>query len=68
MGVIKMKKFKNFSKKLFKNQSGQGATEYILLLVVVVSLVLMFKNDIQSIVKSKIDDLKNSISSVSVGQ
>lgn len=63
-----MKKFKNFSKKLFKNQSGQGATEYILLLVVVVSLVLMFKNDIQSIVKSKIDDLKNSISSVSVGQ
>lgn len=59
-----MKKFKNFSKKLLKNQSGQGATEYILLLVVVVALVLMFKGEIQSTVQGKINDLKDMIGQV----
>jgi hypothetical protein len=59
-----MKKFKNFTKKLLKNQSGQGATEYILLLVVVVGLVMLFKKDIQSIISTKIGDLKNDIGSV----
>lgn len=57
-------KFKNFSKKLLKNQSGQGATEYILLLVVVVALVVMFKKDIQTIVEGKISDLRSKISEV----
>ena len=33
-------------KNLIKNQSGQGATEYILLLVVVVGLVFAFKKPI----------------------
>lgn len=61
-----MKKFKNFSKKLLKNRSGQGATEYILLLVVVVSLVMLFKDNIKSAVQGKIDDLKSGISSVNV--
>jgi len=59
-----MKKFKNFSRKLFKNQSGQGATEYILLLVVVVALVVMFKKQIQETVSSKIESLSGSIQSV----
>ncbi len=59
-----MKKFKNFSRKLLKNQSGQGATEYILLLVVVVALVVMFKGKIQSTVSDKIAELQGSISSV----
>ncbi len=61
-----MKKFKNFSRKLLKNQSGQGATEYILLLVVVVSLVLIFKKDIQSAVQDKIGQLKEGMGSVNV--
>ncbi|MGE5086026.1 MAG: Flp1 family type IVb pilin [Bacillota bacterium] len=61
-----MKKFKNFSKKLLKNRSGQGATEYILLLVVVVSLVMLFKDNIKSAVQGKIDDLKAGIGSVNV--
>lgn len=61
-----MKKFKNFSKKLFKNQSGQGATEYILLLVVVVSLVMIFKKDIQSAVQDKIGQLKDGMGQVTV--
>lgn len=57
------KSFKSFSKKLFKNQSGQGATEYILLLVVVVALVVMFKDQIKSTLESKIGTLKDSIGS-----
>lgn len=57
-------KFKNFSKKLLKNQSGQGATEYILLLVVVVALVLMFKNQIKETVSNKISELNGMIGSV----
>ncbi len=61
-----MKKFKNFSKKLLKNRSGQGATEYILLLVVVVSLVMIFKKDIQSAVSDKIGQLKEGIGQVQV--
>lgn len=57
-------KFKNFSKNLLKNQSGQGATEYILLLVVVVALVLMFKNQIKETVSNKISELNGMIGSV----
>jgi Flp pilus assembly pilin Flp len=59
-----MKKFKNFSKNLLKNRSGQGATEYILLLVVVVALVLMFKDQIKTTVSSKISELQNMIGQV----
>ncbi len=35
-------------KNLLKNNAGQGATEYILLLVVVVGLVLAFKKPIMA--------------------
>lgn len=59
-----MKKLTNFSRKLLKNQSGQGATEYILLLVVVVALVLMFKNQIKETVSTKIGELNGMIGSV----
>ncbi len=57
-------KFKNFSKNLLKNKSGQGATEYILLLVVVVALVLMFKNQIKTTMDSKISELQGMIGEV----
>lgn len=60
-----MKKFKNFSKNLLKNKSGQGATEYILLLVVVVALVLMFKDRIRSTMEGKIGELEGQINQFS---
>lgn len=56
-----MKKFKNFSKKLLKNESGQGATEYILLLVVVVALVVIFKDKIKSAMEEKVGSLASDI-------
>jgi Flp pilus assembly pilin Flp len=60
-----MKKFKNFSKNLLKNKRGQGATEYILLLVVVVALVMMFKSQVKSALDGKLSELKESIGSFS---
>ncbi|MBS1969190.1 MAG: hypothetical protein JSU04_02735 [Bdellovibrionales bacterium] len=57
-------KFKSFSKKLFKNQRGQGATEYILLLVVVVALVMMFKNQIKATMEGKLGDLQGMINEI----
>lgn len=60
-------KFTSFSKKLLKNQSGQGATEYILLLVVVVALVIMFKGKIQETMTSKIGDLQGMINQIGSG-
>lgn len=59
-----MKKFKNFSKGLFKNKKGQGATEYILLLVVVVALVIMFKDKIKTTMSDKIGELQGMIGQV----
>ena len=57
-------KFKNFSKNLLKNKSGQGATEYILLLVVIVGLVIAFKEPIKNAMNGKIDQLKEMIGQV----
>ncbi len=57
-------KFKSFSKKLFKNERGQGATEYILLLVVVVALVMMFKNQIKQTMEGKLGDLQGMINEI----
>jgi Flp pilus assembly pilin Flp len=56
-----MKKFKNFSKNLLKNKKGQGATEYILLLVVVVALVMMFKNQVREALDGKLSQLSSDI-------
>jgi Flp pilus assembly pilin Flp len=57
-----MKLFKSFSNKLRKSESGQGATEYILLLVVVVALVLLFKDKIKTTMDGKLSELQSSIS------
>ncbi len=49
---------------LINNKKGQGATEYILLLVVVVGLVLAFKKPIMDAMNKKTDDLKASMDKV----
>ena len=59
-----VKKLTNFFKRLWKDESGQGATEYILLLVVVVGLVIAFKEPITNIVKTKVSELGGMIDSV----
>ena len=56
-----MKSFTTLAKNLWKDESGQGATEYILLLVVVVGLALVFKDRIMTIVKDKLGALAGDI-------
>jgi Flp pilus assembly pilin Flp len=52
-----MKKVKSFFKNLWNDESAQGATEYILLIVVVVALVIMFKDRIKGLVGGKLEEI-----------
>jgi len=56
-----MKKIQNFAKELWKDESAQGTTEYILMLVVVVAIAIAFKDKILGVVKAKVDDLGGKI-------
>ncbi|PIU00378.1 MAG: hypothetical protein COT74_05455 [Bdellovibrionales bacterium CG10_big_fil_rev_8_21_14_0_10_45_34] len=44
-----------------RNQRGQGATEYILLLVVIVAVLYAFKDKIKSVVSGKVDQVGSQI-------
>lgn len=63
-----MRSFLNTIKKLWKDESGQGATEYILLLVIVVAIALLFRKQISGIVESKIGEIGGAISGFSINQ
>lgn len=52
---------KNALKKLWQDESAQGATEYILILVVVVSIAMTFKDQIGQIIQGKTQTLGNQI-------
>lgn len=63
-----MKNIKNTFKKLIMDESGQGATEYILLLVVVVAIAMIFRDRIKDIVTSKIGEVGGAIGTFKVDQ
>lgn len=46
------------------NEKGQGATEYIMLLVVIVGLIVVFKGKIMEQVKGNVDKLGGQMSKV----
>ncbi|MBY0384377.1 hypothetical protein K2X05_04390 [bacterium] len=52
---------KNKLTALWKDESAQGATEYILMLVIVVGIAMLFKDKIMGIIRGKVDDLGNDI-------
>ena len=56
-----MKRFTAVMKNLWKNESGQGATEYVLLVVVVVALVVLFRDRITSALGEKLSQLAGDI-------
>ncbi len=56
-----MKSVKNFIKRLIQDESGQGATEYILLLVVVVAIAMLFKDQIMGVVRTKMSEISSTI-------
>lgn len=51
-------------KNLLNNKRGQGATEYILLLVVVVGLVMIFGPRIKGMVTGKMDSLATDMDGI----
>ena len=59
-----MNKIKNTLKNIWNDESGQGATEYILLVVIVVAVVALFGKNIQEIIGEKITSLGVDIKSI----
>ena len=60
-----MKKITNTLKNVWKDESAQGATEYILLLMIVVAIVMLFKDKIRGIVDGKLNDLESGMGGIS---
>ena len=52
-----MNKIKNTLKRVWNDESGQGATEYILILVVVSVLVIAFRGKIVTIIENRTEDV-----------
>lgn len=61
-----MKSLKNKLTAIWKDESAQGATEYILLLVVVVTIALIFRRQISDIVRNKIGQVGGAIDGFNV--
>lgn len=59
-----MENLKQFSKRVLKEESAQGATEYILLLVAVVAVLAIFKDTILNKVRGLLDNVSAQIDSV----
>ena len=51
-------------KSIVKNESGQGATEYILLLVVIVGLVMMFGPKLRKAIEGKVANLEDGMEKI----
>lgn len=56
-----MKHLKNMFKNLWQDESAQGMTEYILLLVVIVAVVAIFKDKIKTALQGKLESLGSDI-------
>ncbi len=52
-----MKKMQTFIKDFTSDESAQGATEYILLLVVVVALAMLFRDNIRGFLTTRLEGL-----------
>lgn len=52
---------KKFLHTLWKDESAQGATEYILMLVIVVGIAMMFKEKIMSVISGKVESVGSQI-------
>lgn len=46
---------------LWNDESAQGATEYILLIAIVVGLAMLFRDKIKSIVTGKLSDIEGGV-------
>jgi len=60
-----MKKVTAVMKNLWKDESGQGTAEYILLLVAVVAIAFLFKDKITDVVRDKMTAIGTDITDFS---
>ena len=60
-----MKNLTNTMRRIWEDESAQGATEYILLLMIVVAIVLLFKDNIRGLVQGRLDSLGSGLGEVS---
>ncbi len=51
-------------KSLWDDESAQGATEYILVLVIAVALAIIFKPRIEEFVRTKLGDLEGGLGKI----
>ena len=58
-----MKNLKTIFHFIIEDESGQGMTEYILLVVVIVALVMIFRTNIMQAVQTQIQSLSTQITS-----
>ncbi len=56
-----MKKLAQTAKNIWKDESGQGAVEYILLLVLVVGVISLFREKFQNAINGAGDKLRDKI-------
>lgn len=57
---------KNTLKRLWNDESAQGATEYILILVAVVAVAILFRGRIQDFVEGKLGEIEGGLGSITV--
>lgn len=56
-----MLKVNNLVRRICKDESAQGTSEYILLLVVVIAVAFLFKNQILEVVRGKMGEISGKI-------
>lgn len=61
-----MKKIKSMALKLWRDESGQGTAEYVLILVAVVTVGYLFRNQIKSILAEKLGSVGGEIQGFAV--
>lgn len=52
---------RKFMKQLWNDESAQGTSEYILLLVAVIAVAVIFKDKIKGLVSTKMEDVGGQI-------
>ncbi|MGE0762792.1 MAG: Flp1 family type IVb pilin [Bdellovibrionales bacterium] len=52
---------RKFIKQLWQDESAQGTSEYILLLVAIIAVAMLFKDKIRSVIEGKMGEVGSSI-------
>lgn len=59
-----MNKLKYFAKNLWKDESGQGTAEYVLLIAIVVGIIVAFGPKIKGLIEEKVGQISTGFGEV----